>query len=92
MTEPVYLLLVWLGVLSAFTLLLFGWDKLMAKLSRRRIPETSLLFACLVGGAAGGLVGMYLFHHKIRKPKFYVTVPLLVVLDVVLFAVVRMRT
>ena len=38
MTKPVYLVLVWLGVLSAFTLLLFGWDKLMAKLGRRRIP------------------------------------------------------
>ena len=35
---------------------------------------------------------MYLFHHKIRKPKFYVTVPLLVILDAVLFAVVLMRT
>ena len=64
----------------------------MAKLGRRRIPEASLLFACLAGGAAGGLVGMYLFHHKIRKPKFYVTVPLLVILDAVLFAVVLMRT
>ena len=31
MTKPVYLMLVWLGVLSAFTLLLFGWDKLMAR-------------------------------------------------------------
>lgn len=92
MTKPVYLMLVWLGVLSAFTLLLFGWDKLMAKLGRRRIPEASLLFACLAGGAVGGLVGMYLFHHKIRKPKFYVTVPLLVILDAVLFAVVLMRT
>ena len=51
MTKPVYLVLVWLGVLSTFTLLLFGWDKLMAKLGRRRIPEASLLFACLAGGA-----------------------------------------
>ena len=58
MTEQVYLLLVWFGVLSAFTLLLFGWDKGMAKLGRRRIPEASLLFACLAGGAAGGLAGM----------------------------------
>lgn len=89
MTEQVYLLLVWFGVLSAFTLLLFGWDKGMAKLGRRRISEDSLLFACVAGGAVGGLVGMYLFRHKIRKPKFYVTVPLLAALDVVLLAAVR---
>ena len=92
MTEQVYLLLVWFGVLSAFTLLLFGWDKGMAKLGRRRIPEASLLFACLAGGAAGGLVGMYLFRHKIRKPKFYVTVPLLFILDTAIFAVVLIRS
>ena len=92
MTEQVYLLLVWFGVLSAFTLLLFGWDKGMAKLGRRRIPEASLLFACLAGGAAGGLAGMYLFRHKIRKPKFYLTVPLLFLLDAAMFAVVLIRS
>ena len=92
MTEQVYLLLVWFGVLSAFTLLLFGWDKGMAKLGRRRVPEASLLFACLAGGAAGGLVGMYLFRHKIRKPKFYLTVPLLFLLDAAIFAVVLIRS
>ena len=92
MTDGVYLTLVWLGVLSAFTLLLFGWDKGMAKLGRRRIPEASLLFACLAGGAAGGLAGMYLFRHKIRKPKFYLTVPLLFLLDAAIFAVVLIRS
>ena len=92
MTEGLYLLLVWFGVLSAFTLLLFGWDKLMAKLGRRRIPEASLLFSCLAGGAVGGFVGMHLFHHKIRKPKFYVTVPLLVVLDAAIFVAVLVRS
>ncbi|OUN25541.1 DUF1294 domain-containing protein [Pseudoflavonifractor sp. An85] len=92
MTDGVYLTLVWLGVLSAFTLLLFGWDKLMAKLGRRRIPEASLLLACLAGGAVGGFVGMHLFHHKIRKPKFYVTVPLLVVLDAAIFVAVLIRS
>ncbi len=92
MTERLYLLLVWFGVLSAFTLLLFGWDKLMAKLGRRRIPEASLLFSCLAGGAVGGFVGMHLFHHKIRKPKFYVTVPLLVVLDAAIFVAVLVRS
>ena len=92
MTEQLYLLLVWFLVLSAFTLLLFGWDMCMAKLGHRGLPEASLLFACLAGGAAGGLVGMYLFRHKIRKPKFYLTVPLLFLLDAAIFAVVLIRS
>lgn len=88
MTDQLFPLLVWFGVVSAFTLLLFGWDKAMAKLGRRRIPERSLLLSCLAGGAAGGLLGMALFRHKIRKPKFYLTVPLLVLLDAAILAAV----
>lgn len=90
MTDRAPLLLMWLGALSAFTLLLFGWDKLMAKLGRRRIPETPLLLACLAGGAVGGFVGMHLFRHKIRKPKFYLTIPLMVILDAGILAVISL--
>ena len=88
MTDRLYPLLVWLGVLSVLTLLLFGWDKLMAKLGRRRIPEASLLLACLAGGAAGGLVGMALFRHKIRKPRFRLCVPLCLILHLGLLAAI----
>ena len=35
MGETVYYLLIWLGVTSALAFVLFGWDKLMAKLRRR---------------------------------------------------------
>ena len=70
MRETVYLLLIWLGVLSALALVLFGWDKLMAKKHRRRIPEAALL------GCAGAALGMAVFHHKTRKPPFPVLVPL----------------
>lgn len=43
MRETVYLLLIWLGVTSALAFVLFGWDKLLAKAHRRRIPEAALL-------------------------------------------------
>ena len=43
MKESLHLLLIWLGVVSVLTFALFGWDKLMAKLHRRRIPEAALL-------------------------------------------------
>lgn len=76
MEERVYLLLVWLGVTSALAFVLFGWDKLMAKTRRRRVPEAALLGCALMGGAAGGLLGMAVFHHKTRKPPFPWFVPL----------------
>ena len=75
MTDPLRMLLVWFGAVSALTFLLFGWDKLMARLGRRRVPELALLGASLCGGGAGGALGMALFRHKIRKPPFPVLVP-----------------
>ena len=74
MRETVYLLLIWLGVTSALAFVLFGWDKLLAK--GRRIPEAALLGCALMGGSAGGLLGMAVFHHKTRKPLFRFALPL----------------
>ena len=91
MTDPLRLLLIWLGIMSALTLLLFGWDKLMAKLRRSRIPEAALLGGALLGGGAGALLGMLLFRHKIRKAPFPLLVPLFFLLQLALcvWAVLR---
>ena len=77
MSQPLRLLLIWMGVLSALAFALYGWDKALAKLHRRRIPETALLYCALLGGSAGALLAMALFRHKIRKPPFRYGVPLL---------------
>lgn len=76
MSETVRLLLIWLGTLSALAFCLFGWDKLLAKTHRRRVPEAALLGCALLGGCAGAALGMAAFHHKTRKPLFRLLVPL----------------
>ena len=86
------ILLVYLVLVNAAGLLFMFVDKQKAQRGQWRIPEATLMLTAAIGGSVGSLLGMYLFHHKIRKPKFYVTVPLLVILDAVLFAVVLMRT
>lgn len=77
MGDTVRLLLIWMGVLSALSFTLYGWDKAMAKLRRRRVPEAALLGCALLGGAAGAALGMALFRHKIRKGAFRYGVPLM---------------
>ena len=65
------LLLAWVGVLSVWAFLLFGFDKWRAGRSgARRIPESSLLWASALGGWPGGLLGIVLFRHKSAKPSF----------------------
>ncbi|MCQ2407071.1 MAG: DUF1294 domain-containing protein [Oscillospiraceae bacterium] len=63
--------LIILGVLSAFTFLIYGMDKNAAKKNLWRTPERRLLLFGFCGGAVGGLLGMQIFHHKTRKWYFW---------------------
>ncbi len=54
------------GAISLITLILYGIDKLKAKLGAWRIPEKVLLGFSFFGGGLGGVVAMLLFHHKTR--------------------------
>lgn len=47
-------------------------DKQRAKSHKWRIKEKTLFFFALIGGSVGGFLGMLCFHHKNRKPMFYV--------------------
>ena len=86
---PIYLpLSIYLSLINALAFLLMLADKQRAKKHRWRIPEAVLLGAAALGGSVGALFGMWLFHHKTRKPKFYITVPLLLAVHLyVLFVV-----
>ena len=74
MTLP-QLFQIYLIAINLLAFLLFGIDKRRAIQGRWRIPERTLLLASLFGGSLGGLAGMYLFHHKTHKPKFFVSLP-----------------
>ena len=74
-------ILIWyLATVNLITFTAFGIDKWKAVHKQWRIPEKTLLGLSFIGGAAGGLVAMHLFHHKTRKRKFAVGVPLMLVL------------
>ncbi|NEW61766.1 DUF1294 domain-containing protein [Granulicatella sp. zg-ZJ] len=56
---------------NLFVFLLMGIDKYKAVYKKYRISEKILLLLFLFGGGIGGLSGMIMFHHKIRKWYFY---------------------
>ena len=68
------------GAISLTVLILYGADKAKAKAGAWRIPERTLLLAAVFSPAAA-LLGMLVFRHKIRKPKFYLGVPLILILE-----------
>lgn len=84
------MLYVYYGVLSIVTLILYGIDKHKAIRHEWRLSESTLLLPAALGGAYGALIGMLLFHHKTRKMKFVILVPLFVIIHtVILLMVIR---
>lgn len=69
-------------IVSGIAFLLFGIDKWCAKQEFYRIPERILLGVSVLGGAVGAFFGMHLFRHKTRKPKFFIGIPILMCLQV----------
>ena len=78
-------LTVYILAVSLLTWILFGLDKWKAIHGKWRIRESTLLGLSFIGGAAGGLAGMYLFRHKIRKMRFRIGVPLMLLVQAALW-------
>lgn len=70
-------LYIYVAVISVITFICFAVDKARAVRGAWRIRESVLLLLSLAGGALGGLMGMLICRHKIRKWYFVATVPVL---------------
>ncbi|MBQ5961062.1 MAG: DUF1294 domain-containing protein [Firmicutes bacterium] len=60
-----------LVVVSLIAFILYGVDKSRAVRKAWRIKESVLLGLGLLGGAAGALLGMKVFHHKTKHWYFW---------------------
>lgn len=78
------ILKLYLITINMICLILMGFDKYFAIKNKKRISEHTFLTLSFFGGCLGTLLGMLLFHHKIRKPKFYFIIPILVILYLIL--------
>lgn len=59
---------------------MYGIDKHKAVHRKWRISERMLLAGAVIG-APGALAGILLFRHKIRKPRFFILVPLILLVE-----------
>ncbi|WP_127114705.1 DUF1294 domain-containing protein [Shimia sediminis] len=82
------LIVTWLLVVNAITLLVFGWDKLSARAKWRRIPEATLLTLALIGGSIGARAGQKVFRHKTTKQPFARKLSAILILHGVLFILI----
>lgn len=78
------ILAIYLFLINALGLCLMLIDKRRARKNLWRIPEKTLLTVAAIGGSLGAIWGMRLAHHKTRKPKFSIGLPIIFALQVIL--------
>lgn len=58
-----------------------GLDKMWAKEGGFRLPESTFFCMAIIGGAVGCIAGMLVYHHKTRKPAFFIGMPVILALQ-----------
>ncbi len=77
-------ILIYFGVMTLVTFIVYGADKSKAKRGAWRVPEATLLLLAFMGGSIGALLGMRIFRHKTKHVKFIILVPLALILQLAL--------
>lgn len=84
-------IIIYLIIINIIAFLAMFIDKKKAKKGRWRIKESTLLFLALMGGSIGEIIGMHVFHHKTQKPKFFIGVPVIIVLQILLIIAINLK-
>ncbi|WP_059050590.1 DUF1294 domain-containing protein [Paenibacillus senegalimassiliensis] len=78
-------LLVWFLFINTVAYLVMSDDKKRARQRRDRVPEKTLFLLAALGGALGVLLAMNAKRHKTKHMSFRVGIPLLLLLNAVLY-------
>lgn len=84
-------IIIYLLIINIIAFLAMLIDKKKAEKDRWRIKESTLLTLALIGGSIGAIVGMYMFHHKTKKPRFFIGIPVMIVLQILLIVAVLVK-
>lgn len=84
MNTPLFLYLLLINAVGFVIMLI---DKRRAQKNLWRISESTLLTVAILGGSIGSYAGMKVFRHKTRKPKFSIGIPVIILLQAAVWAV-----
>ena len=80
-----FILVIW----NIIVFLLYGVDKIKAMTDAWRIKERTLIIPAFLLGGIGAVVGMLVFWHKIRKPLFFILIPIAFAFNVLIFSIIN---
>ena len=70
----------YLLAINIITFIIYGIDKYKSIKHKYRISENTLIILAILGGTIGAFFGMIIFHHKTKKKKFIITIPIILLL------------
>ena len=75
--------------INCVSLLMMAIDKRQAQTKAMRLPELLLFVMAAIGGTPAILLGSVMFHHKIRKASFLLTIICIGTTQIFLYHVTR---
>ena len=72
------------AIINIYAFIVMGYDKIKAKLKRYRVTERFIMTLAFIGLSFGVLLAMLVFRHKIRTKKFFIGVPVIIALHLIL--------
>lgn len=84
-------LLIYFAAIAIISVAVTCYDKHCAKRGKWRIPESTLLTLGFLGGALPMYVCMKCIHHKTKKLKFMLPLPMFAVLHICLIIFVQIK-
>lgn len=73
-------------IFNFITFIVFGIDKVLARMKRRRISEKTLLCMAIAGGSVGAVFAQKIFRHKTQKFRYLFWI--ILIIQFILFEVI----
>lgn len=83
-----YGIYIYLIVINIIGFSLMYIDKKRAIKNNWRIKERTLICVSIIGGSIGALVGMKLFRHKTKHPKFSYGIPVIIASQIIIYVLI----
>jgi len=80
---------IYLVVINIIAVIVTVHDKSAAQRGAWRVKERTLMLISALGGAPAMYLTMLTIHHKTRKPLFMIGIPVIFVLELILFFAVK---
>ncbi|MGN0537434.1 MAG: DUF1294 domain-containing protein [Acutalibacteraceae bacterium] len=80
-----FLIIAYLCVTNVVAVTLTVSDKRRAERKKRRIPENTLMLWAALSGCVAMYITMHTIHHKTRKRKFMVGIPIIFIVECAVF-------